>query len=179
MNLVVVPSATSGSPSSNAWPARPRQASSRHILPPTSLRALHRVPSSAVVRAYPPAPRPSASSGSVNSLETGSESPLSSTQPRNVMLSSFLNRSCSVATASSCQDGRKPRRTNRSRKTSAPPLLVPPECLPRPIERKPASRFTRSVSMVGHFPLFSRYEVDYNNMESVVHHACLHRTAKK
>src|SRR5208337_4767481 len=78
MNLVVVPSATSGSPSSNAWPARPHLASSRHILPPTSLRALHRVPSSAAVRAYPPAPRPSASSGSVNSLETGSESPLSS-----------------------------------------------------------------------------------------------------
>jgi len=36
--------------------------------------------------------------------------------------SPFLNRSSSVATASSCQDGRKPRRTNRSRKTSAPPF---------------------------------------------------------
>src|SRR5208337_4963770 len=89
MNLVVVPSATSGSPSSNAWPARPHLASSRHILPPTSLRALHRVPSSAAVRAYPPAPRPSASSGSVNSLETGSESPLSSTSSKTVSIATL------------------------------------------------------------------------------------------
>ena len=67
---------------------------------------------------------------------------------------------------------------NRSKKTWASPFSSPLMFAPTH-ETKPASRFARSVSMVGHFPLFSRYEVDYNNMESVVRHACLHRLAKK
>jgi len=49
--LAVVPSATPGSPSSNAWPVRPRHASPRHIVCPTSLRALHGVPRIVSVRA--------------------------------------------------------------------------------------------------------------------------------
>jgi hypothetical protein len=51
--LAVVPSTTSGSPSLNTWPARPRHASSGHNLPLTRLRAIHRVPSYLAVRADP------------------------------------------------------------------------------------------------------------------------------
>jgi hypothetical protein len=58
------------------------------------------------------------------------------------------------------------------------PLPIPVMFAPTH-ETKPASRFARSVSIVGHFPLFSRYEVDYNNMESTVHHACLQRLTRK
>jgi hypothetical protein len=74
--LAVVPSATPGSPSSNAWPARPRHALSRHISCPTQLRALHRVPSGAGVRACLPGSRLRASTGSVIPLKIGSEVPI-------------------------------------------------------------------------------------------------------
>ena len=50
--LAVARSTTPSSLSWNAWPARPRQAWLRHIVCPTSLRAFHRVPSNAAVRAY-------------------------------------------------------------------------------------------------------------------------------
>ena len=53
-SLAVVPSATSGSRSLNAWPARLRHARPRHILCTTSLRALHGVPSNVVARAHLP-----------------------------------------------------------------------------------------------------------------------------
>jgi hypothetical protein len=48
----VVPATTPCSPSLNAWLARPRHASSRHIMSLTTLRALRRVPSYADVRAH-------------------------------------------------------------------------------------------------------------------------------
>ena len=83
--LAVVPSATPGSPSSNAWPARPRHALSRHISCPTQLRALHRVPSGAGVRACLPGSRLRASTGSVIPLKIGSEVPIGPTG-RNVEL---------------------------------------------------------------------------------------------
>ena len=68
----MVPSITPGSPSMNAWPARPRHASLRHNLPPILLRALKSVPSGAVVRAILPLPRPSAFDASVFVLKTDS-----------------------------------------------------------------------------------------------------------
>jgi hypothetical protein len=49
--LAVVPPTTPGSPNSNAWPARPRRATSRHILGPTGLSAFQSVPSGAKPRA--------------------------------------------------------------------------------------------------------------------------------
>jgi hypothetical protein len=73
MNLAVVPSTTSGSPSSNAWPARSRHVTTRHILGPTSLRAFRSVLSSAGVRAYLPAPHLPEASGSAFPIKTGSE----------------------------------------------------------------------------------------------------------
>ncbi|HYT89004.1 MAG TPA: hypothetical protein VEL76_09870, partial [Gemmataceae bacterium] len=56
-DLAVVPSATPGSPNSNAWPPRPRHLSSRHILCPTDLRAFQSVPSNADPCAYLLEPR--------------------------------------------------------------------------------------------------------------------------
>jgi len=79
IELAVVPSATPGSPSTNAWPARPRHARTRHISRQTSLRVLKSVPSSAVVRAYLRAPRQPSSSGSVFLLKTGFDFPLGPT----------------------------------------------------------------------------------------------------
>jgi hypothetical protein len=46
----------------------------RHILRPTSLHALHCVPSGVVVRAWLPEPCPAATGGSGFTIETGSES---------------------------------------------------------------------------------------------------------
>jgi hypothetical protein len=74
--LAVVPSTTPGSLSSNAWPARPRCALSRHILGLISLRALFSVPSGAAARADHLSPRPRGTSGAVFLLETGAKSPL-------------------------------------------------------------------------------------------------------
>jgi hypothetical protein len=71
--LAVAPSARPGSPSSNAWPARPRHASSRHILGPALLRALHCVPSGMAPRAYLRAPCPATPSVSVLLLKTDSK----------------------------------------------------------------------------------------------------------
>ncbi len=67
------------SPSSNAWPARPRQARPRHIPRPTSLRALHRVPSSVALRAHLPGPHSVEASGSAFPIKTGSEFPIGPT----------------------------------------------------------------------------------------------------
>ena len=64
------------SPSSNAWPARRRQARPCHIPRPTSLRALHRVPSNVVLRAYLPGPHSVEASGSAFPIKTGSEFPI-------------------------------------------------------------------------------------------------------
>jgi len=64
------------SPSSNAWPARRRQARPRHIPHPTSLRALHRVPSSVVLRAHLPRPHSVEASGSAFPIKTGSAFPI-------------------------------------------------------------------------------------------------------
>lgn len=72
--LAVVPSATPGSPSSNAWTARLRHARPRHIPRPNSLRALHRVPSSAGVCAYSQARQWAETGGSAFEIKTGSES---------------------------------------------------------------------------------------------------------
>ena len=72
--LAVVPSATPGSPSSNAWTARLRHARPRHIPRPNSLRALHRVPSSAGVCAYSQARQWAETGGSAFETKTGSES---------------------------------------------------------------------------------------------------------
>jgi hypothetical protein len=69
----VVPSATPGSPSANACLARPRPASSRHILRPTLLRALHCVPSHAEVRAHRAGHGSFNSNGAALSIETGAE----------------------------------------------------------------------------------------------------------
>ena len=63
---------TPRSPSSNAWPARPRHATSRHKMRPTSLRALRRVPSGVAVCADRPEPYPTAPGGSVFTIDTGS-----------------------------------------------------------------------------------------------------------
>ena len=68
------------SPSSNAWPARRRQARPRHIPHPTSLRALHRVPSSVVLRAHLPRPHSVEASGSAFPIKTGSEFPIGITE---------------------------------------------------------------------------------------------------
>ena len=70
--LAVVPSAVSGLPSSNAWPARPRRASTRHILGPTSLRAFRGVLSSDGVRADLTGHGMPLSGGAAFLLETGS-----------------------------------------------------------------------------------------------------------
>ena len=64
------------SPSSNAWPARRRQARPRHIPHPTSLRALHRVPSSVALRAHLPRPHSVEASGSAFPIKTGSAFPI-------------------------------------------------------------------------------------------------------
>jgi len=76
MNLAVVPSATSSLPNSNAWPTLLRQARPRHIPRPNSLRALYRVPSTVVVRAYLPATHLPEASGSAFPIKTGSEFPI-------------------------------------------------------------------------------------------------------
>ncbi len=68
----VIPSATPGSRSMNAWPARPRQAAVRHILGPVPLRAFHRVPSDAGVRADHVVPRPATNRAAVLLIETDS-----------------------------------------------------------------------------------------------------------
>ena len=60
------------SPSLNAWPARPRHASSRHISPPTSLRALRRVPSYTDVRAGHAVPCPATKRVAALLIETDS-----------------------------------------------------------------------------------------------------------
>jgi len=78
--LAVVPSATPGSPSPNAWPARPRHVRPRHIIGQTSLRALKSVPSRVALRTYVNAPRQPSSSGSVVLLKTGSEISLGPTK---------------------------------------------------------------------------------------------------
>src|SRR5271157_1218575 len=57
-----------------AWPARPRRARPRHIPRPSSLRALHRVPSSPGVRAYLPPPSTPPLSVSVFPLRIDSKS---------------------------------------------------------------------------------------------------------
>ena len=54
---------------------------SRHIPRPTSLRALHCVPSGVVVRAWLPEPCPAATGGCGFTIETGSESAIGITQP--------------------------------------------------------------------------------------------------
>ena len=64
------------SPSSNAWPARRRQARPRRIPHPTSLRALHRVPSSVALRAHLPRPHSVEASGSAFPIKTGSAFPI-------------------------------------------------------------------------------------------------------
>jgi len=64
------------SPSSNAWPARPRHTRPRHIPRPNSLRALHRVPSSAHVRPCSKGPHSPTSSGSAFPIKNGSEFPI-------------------------------------------------------------------------------------------------------
>jgi len=64
------------SPSSNAWPARPRHTRPRHIPRPNSLRALHRVPSNVVLCAYLPGPHSVEASGSAFPIKTGSEFPI-------------------------------------------------------------------------------------------------------
>ena len=71
--LAVAPSTTPSSPSSNAWPARPRHALSRHILRLTSLRALCSVPSGAVVCAHLAGHGALSSRGAALLLETGAE----------------------------------------------------------------------------------------------------------
>ena len=53
----------------------------RHIPRPTSLRALHCVPSGVVVRAWLPEPCPAATGGCGFTIETGSESAIGITQP--------------------------------------------------------------------------------------------------
>jgi len=53
----------------------------RHIPRPTSLRALHCVPSGVVVRAWPPEPCPSATGGSGFTIETGTESAIGIKNP--------------------------------------------------------------------------------------------------
>ena len=70
------------SPSSNAWPARRRQARPRHIPHPTSLRALHRVPSSVALRAHLPRPHSVEASGSAFPIKTGSAFPIGITPCR-------------------------------------------------------------------------------------------------
>jgi hypothetical protein len=70
--LAVALTTTPRSPSSNAWPARPRHATSRHKMSPTSLRALRRVPSGVAVCADQPEPYPTAPGGSVFTIDTGS-----------------------------------------------------------------------------------------------------------
>ena len=76
MNLAVVPSITSGLPSSNAWPARPRQARPRHILHPTTLRALQGVPSGVGVSALLPEHSSTATHGAAVLLKTGADFPI-------------------------------------------------------------------------------------------------------
>ena len=61
------------SPNSNAWPARPRRALSRHILGPASLRALCSVPSGAATCAQRRVPSPATPSVSVFPLKTDSK----------------------------------------------------------------------------------------------------------
>ena len=68
------------SPSSNAWPARPRHTRPRHIPRPNSLRALHRVPSNVVLCAYLPGPHSVEASGSAFPIKTGSEFPIGISQ---------------------------------------------------------------------------------------------------
>ena len=68
------------SPSSNAWPARPRHTRPRHIPRPNSLRALHRVPSNVVLCAYLPGPHSVEASGSAFPIKTGSEFPIGITE---------------------------------------------------------------------------------------------------
>ncbi len=68
----VVPSATPGSETANAWPARPRQAAARHILGPAPLRAFDRVPSDAGVRAEQVATCPVTNRAAVLLIETDS-----------------------------------------------------------------------------------------------------------
>lgn len=70
--LAVVPSPTPGSRSRNAWPVRPRLATSRHRLSPTSLRALDRVPSGVAACADRPGPHSSTHCGSVFTIKSGS-----------------------------------------------------------------------------------------------------------
>ena len=53
----------------------------RHIPRPTSLRALHCVPSGVVVRAWLPEPCPAATGGCGFTIETGSKSAIGITQP--------------------------------------------------------------------------------------------------
>jgi hypothetical protein len=68
----VVPSTTSGSPSSNAWPARPRHAASRHSMDPNSLHALARVPSGVAACANLLEPHLTALRGSAFTIKSGS-----------------------------------------------------------------------------------------------------------
>ena len=88
MNLAVVPSITSGSPSSNAWPARPRQARPRHILHPTTLRALQGVPSGVGVSALFPEHSSTATHGAAVLLKTGADFPIGYTTTMAIATSS-------------------------------------------------------------------------------------------
>ena len=77
INLAVVPSATSGPVSSNAWRARPHQTRARYNLQPTSLRAIQGVPNSVMVRALLPVHSLPGTDGAAVLRNTGAESPIS------------------------------------------------------------------------------------------------------
>ena len=106
--LAVVPSTTPVSLSPNAWPARPRQAAARHILGPMPLRAFHRVPSDAGVRADYVVPCPVTDRAAVLLIEIdfiswiGPSTPISTAEWRQVRRLRRINACHAVIVVSKC-----------------------------------------------------------------------------
>ncbi len=91
----VVPSATPGSRSTNAWPARPRQAAVRHILGSEPLRAVLCLPSDVGVRTELIAPYPPSDGAALFLIETDSISligPTNSPSERSAVTNRFHRR---------------------------------------------------------------------------------------